>query len=451
MKRYKLLWAVVAAGIVAVVVGATIGPTVSRALTRMASDAGATLAALRLWLHAVATHVTTAQLIEAAAAAWLVFVLSLVLLARSRPKQPQEPRAEASNTASTATVIGEHQRPQAPDALHQEMLPPSPIRPAPHSETANGPVTAQDSTRDILRGRDVSDMEPLRAALTAAAEPRAEKGARATPYVWKAERPALEHSRSRAVALTGASLVRGRLLRYGVFLVAEDIGIAPTAGDASQRVAEALVEQVTPLLMSDRAMESAQFSALLKLAVIQADTDLRRQSICNDTDLGAAIAGVMLIGNVAHVVTLNACRAYVFRREEGLMLITRNHAAMADQAGNALHEPETFDAHRKRDQVSAKMDHEQAADDIEVRELAVHPGDLLLLGSPGLPRALSAPQIETHLRAATDPRVAASLLVRDGTSFAERQGFSVIVVKPHSGERAWTTEFGIATTDSQPP
>lgn len=442
MKRHKLLWAVVVAGIAAVVVGATIGPTVSRALTRMASDAGATLAALRLWLHAVATHVTTAHLIEAAAAAWLVFVLSLVLLARSRSNQPQVPRAEVSNTTSTATVIGEHQRPQAPDALHQEMLPPSPMRPVPHSETVNGPVTAQDSTRDMATSR---------AALTAAAEPRVEMGARATPNVWKAERQTLGHSRSRAVALTGASLVRGRLLRYGVFLVVEDIGIAPTAGDASQRVAEALIEQMMPLLMSDRAMESAQFSGLLKLAVIQADVCLRRQSICNDTDLSAAIAGVMVIGNVAHVVTVNTCRAYVFRREDGLILITRNHTAMADRVGNALHEPATFDAHRKREQVSVKMDHEQAADDIEVRELAMHPGDLLLLGSPGLPRALSAPQIETHLRAATDPRIAASLLVREGTPFAERQDFSVIVVKPHSGKSDWMTEFGIATTDSQTP
>lgn len=105
MKRHKRLRAVVVAGLVSVVVGAAIGPAASRTPAGMASKASATLAALRVWLHAAATHVTTTQLIEAAAIAWLVFIASLILLARSRPSQPHTPPVDASSTTGTAPVI----------------------------------------------------------------------------------------------------------------------------------------------------------------------------------------------------------------------------------------------------------------------------------------------------------------------------------------------------------
>lgn len=200
-------------------------------------------------------------------------------------------------------------------------------------------------------------------------------------------------------------------------------------------------------------MGNAQFSALLKLVMIRAGLDLRRRSLCTGTDLGAAIAAVTLIGHTAHVVTVNACWAYVFRPGGGLVHITRDHPAMATQAGNALADPETPDAHPRHDRVFVKVIGELAADDIDVEmsELVMHPGDLLLLGSPGLPRALSIPRIETQLRVAADPRVAASLLVRAGTHLAEKQDFSVIVVKPHSEQSDWLAEFGIATTDARVP
>lgn len=51
--------------------------------------------------------------------------------------------------------------------------------------------------------------------------------------------------------LTGAALIHGRVLRYGLFLVVEGADSAPPGGDASRRVAETLIEQMTPVLMSD--------------------------------------------------------------------------------------------------------------------------------------------------------------------------------------------------------
>lgn len=121
MKRHKRLRALAVAGVVSVsmAVGAAIGLAVPGAAARLAPKARATLAALRLWLHAwlhaVAVYVTTAHLIEAAAIAWLVFVLSLILLVRSRPNQAQVPRVDVSNATGTSTVTRQQQRALPPD------------------------------------------------------------------------------------------------------------------------------------------------------------------------------------------------------------------------------------------------------------------------------------------------------------------------------------------------
>src|SRR5712692_3823604 len=84
MKHHTWLRAVAAAAIVLLVAAAIVHPSTSGMAARLAT-ASAAFQAIWHWLRGAATHVTTTQLVEAAALAWLVFVFSLVLLARSKP------------------------------------------------------------------------------------------------------------------------------------------------------------------------------------------------------------------------------------------------------------------------------------------------------------------------------------------------------------------------------
>jgi serine/threonine protein phosphatase PrpC len=438
MKRHKLLWAVATAGILTVVAGAIIILALFGPSNPIAAKTSAALAAVRQWLHGASTHVTTTQLVEAAALAWLVFLLALILLARSKPSKQQAPHAEVSSAITVPNVTQRHQA-QVAEAMPREIAPPLPIHPTPR----NAPADHQESARRARRVRSTSGLAEATAASNLAPEQPVELGEQITHTALKSAGCAVDQSRGHVVALTGVSLAHERALRYGLFIVAEDTGIAGTSGTASRRVIAGIAEEMIPSLACAPTLGSEQCAALLKLAVIRAMIDLHQQSIRTGTHLGAVVAGVLVVGNVAHVVNIGDCRTYVFRPGGGLLPITPDHLAVSYMMENELLEAETFDAHALRDQIYPHREYNQAVGDVDTLDVTAYPGDLLLLGSPGLSEALPEPQIEAILRAAPDSRSAADLLACGQTSHTGEHDFNVIVVRPLGDGMA---EFDIAAS-----
>jgi serine/threonine protein phosphatase PrpC len=441
MKRHKLLWAVATAGILTVVAGAIVVLALFGPSNPIATKASAALAAVRQWLHGAATRVTTTQLVEAAALAWLVFLLALILLARSKPSKPPAPHVEVSGANTIPNVTQRHQA-QMTEAMPREIAPPLPIRSMPGNE----PADYQESARRARRTHSTSSLAEATAASNLAPEQRIELGEQIAHTALKSAGCAVDQSRGHVVALTGVSLARERALRYGLFIVAEDAGIAGTNGNASRRVIAGIAEEIIPSLARAPTLGSEQCATLLKLAVIQAMIDLRQQSIRTATHLEAVVAGVLVVGSVAHVVNIGDCRTYVFRPGGGLLPITPDHLAASYMMENELLEAEPFDTHALRDQIYPHREYNQTAGDVDTLEVTAYPGDLLLLGSSGLSEALPEPQIEAILRAAPDSRSAADLLACERTRQTGEHDFNVIVVRPLGDGMA---EFGIATSTAR--
>lgn len=446
MKRHKLLRAMATAGIMSVAAAAIIRPSTFGMPARVASQASAAaLAAVRQWLHGAPTHLTTTQLVWAAALAWLLFVLSLVLLARSRPAESwaQAPRLDMSN-AATLPDVGRRPQGQVTEAMPHAVAPPLPIRPAPGDEL----VEYQELTNQAPRGQTTGALAVVPVAPDPVVEQRVEPAEQATRPIGTSDGSAVSQRRGHLLALAGSSLAREGLFRYGLFILAEDTGIARTGGKASRRMVEVIAEQMAPWLASDRTLGSMQFAALLKMAVLRARIDLRQLSIRTATGLGAVVAGVMVIGDVAYVVNAGDCRAYVFRPGEGLVQITTNHAATPRLAENELPESESLRVDPRRDQICPCAEDDQVAAGADMFEVYVHPDDLVLLCSPRLWRALRKPQIEAILRTAPDSRSAAELLAREGKARSGEQDLSVLVVRPLEDAMA---EFGMAASSGYVP
>ena len=449
MKHNKRLWAVATVGILTIVAG-----TIIRSLTfgmpaHVASKASTALVAIGQRLHGALAHVTTPQLLEAGALAWLVFVLSLILLARSKPNKPPAPRSDASDLsdATTRPDMTRRHKAQVTENVRREVIPPLVIRPA----QRNGPVDRvdhQESTSDGGHGHTISGLAAAQVAPSSVAEQRVEPCTQATSTDWTSDGRAEGRSRSHVLALTGVSLADERLQQYGLFIVAEDAGLARTRGGASQRVVEVITEQMAPSLASDGALGSEQFAALLKLSVARASIELRQQSIRSATNLGAVVAGVMVIDDVAHFVNVGDCHTHMFRPGSGLLHVTADHRAMSCRVEKGLPEPESLHMQSQRDGSHPIAGQNQADGDVDAVEINVYPGDLLLLCSSGLWQALRKPQIEAILRVATDARSAADLLAREGTRYAGEQGFSAVVVRPLGNGMA---EFGIAASRTHVP
>src|SRR5690348_8462494 len=77
------------ASLAIVVVGAVVRPPALESLAQLAPQSNAASAAQQ-WIQQVTTHLTTTSFVVCAGVAWCIFVLALILLARSKRDMPRE-------------------------------------------------------------------------------------------------------------------------------------------------------------------------------------------------------------------------------------------------------------------------------------------------------------------------------------------------------------------------
>lgn len=442
MKR-KLLWAMAVAGALVLVAGAVLFHLRPSLLAMLLAKAASAFAALHRWIHGATMHVTTTQIVEAAGVAWFVFVVAVVLLARSGrgESRVRDPRIEAPDDTAVAAAAPPPEM-AIPEVTRYSTRPLPPIDYAQHEM----PIEAVDHTSNDPHGHAAGDPVAARTAADLLTERTYAPGRRVVHMPEGYDHRPGQKKRGHVLALTGIAQADGRLLPYGLFIVAEDIGTPTGDGTASRRVIEVITEEIVPSLASSASLKSAGVAALLKMAILRADLDLREQGIRTATALEAAVTAVMVIGDVVHVVNIGDCRTYLFRPNAGLLQITTAHSVISCLVDSGLLQPDTIYQRPQRDQTYSCLGGSQATT-VDVFELQVHPDDLVLLCSPGLWHALRRPQIEAVLRSTPHPRSAATQLIRESARFLEDDAFSVLVVRPLGD---WMPAFGIPASPSLP-
>ncbi|MGO8946967.1 MAG: PP2C family protein-serine/threonine phosphatase [Ktedonobacterales bacterium] len=456
--RRKPLRAVMLAAVLFVAVGALLygSPLWPLPLANRATGAGAMLAAIRQWIRSAMAHITPAQLVGGVAVAWFFVVLALVLLARSGRDElpgaespPDEYDLQHSSTvtlddATSARDAPPHRSSVSAQVPRLSSLSSFPTLPSVHLLPLEAPDAAADNiSTDTVAVSQWSGNPPVGSiAVQLPANYRNAEGKH------PAESPGLvrplgtEQKNGHLLALTGVASTSLRLLPYGLFLVAEDVGATSGSGEASRQIVDLIATQVAPSLANDAALESEHHATLFKMAVLRASMALRYQGIRTAADLGAVVAGTMIIGQDVYVINVGHCRTYLFRPGAGLLQIGIDHSVIARLVAAGLLPPEALDQHPRRDQIYRSVGGHQAVSDVDTFALHVQRDDQLVLCSPGLWQRLSAMEIEAIARIDTDPRSTAERLARA----ASRHGgdtVNVIVVRPQG---AWTPGFGIPAT-----
>lgn len=437
--KHKLLWTMAIIGVLALVLGIVLYLGILSVPAALSTRISPAIAAIHQWIQGVTMHVTPTQLVEGAGVAWFFFVLALVLLARSgrTDSQGRESQVAVPEEAAIAGAVPPYKAHAADEVVYLP-LPQLPQSYAEHEEpveyverTSND--SSESSTSSLataLAASDVLTRQSIASERMPLPEPESERQNR---------RPS-QSNRGHLLALTGIAQTDGKVVPYGLFLVAEDVSTSPGTGVASRRGIEIITEQILPSLANGSALKSAQLAALLKMAVMRADLDLREQGLRTATVLETAVTGVMVVGDVAHVVNIGDCRTYLFRPSSGLVQITTAHSVISCLVDSGLLQPDAVYQHSQRDQVYRCLGGSHAATVIDVFELQVQPDDLVLLCSPEVWHALRRPQIETLLHTAPHPRSAATQLVRECARCTRDDAVNVLVVRP-LGE--WIPTFGV--------
>jgi serine/threonine protein phosphatase PrpC len=403
--------------------------------------------ALGTFWHAIqrdAEHVTSTQLMVAAAVAWVVFVLSLVLLARSKPGELDRKKTHRERLpAETVTQPAPRQQPQAPESqtFPHVWTPTLPASSAEVSEQANTQPSATDTplTRPIA---SLVEAVPPRGAEV----PKTEDEWQPDPVDWRpvgagVTTPA-QSSQGHTVALTGVMEARERLLGVGLFVVAEDTQASRSDGAASRLAVDVIARQMAPVLTGSLPLDNAQRASLLQLAVLHARVNACEERVRVVTEQrDVAITAALVIDNAAQIVTAGNCRTYVFQSSGGLTELVREQTTASRFTEDRPHNEGAPHVGRPHDLPCGDLGLGQFSSEVNSFEVYTEPGDLVLLTSPGLWQALHQPQVEAILHAAPDAHSAARVLAREAARQPEVQSFGVIVVRPREG---CTPGFGVA-------
>ena len=154
---------------------------------------------------------------------------------------------------------------------------------------------------------------------------------------------------------------------------------------------------------------------------------MQRRAIADGLgSIGATVVALMLDHERAVVGWAGDSRAYLLR-DGSLRALTRDHSLVQELVDKAVLTPAEAEGHPQANVVTRAIGVGDVADP-EFAELAVMPGDRLLLCSDGLTRVVPEPEIAVLLAAAPEPESACRDLIEATLAAGAPDNVSAVVV-----------------------
>ncbi|WP_376793882.1 PP2C family protein-serine/threonine phosphatase [Thermogemmatispora sp.] len=202
----------------------------------------------------------------------------------------------------------------------------------------------------------------------------------------------------RLVALQGTCVCNERLLPFGLFIVADGLGLGNRADDlkASALAVQALLHFVLLGLAGYRQLNEEQLPKLLVEGIRRANQTVYLRSIEECTYMVTALTVGLIVELTAYIANVGNSRAYRYREREGLVQITRDHSLAARMVETSVLTPQEAQRHPERRQLYRGLG-SKATVDVECFKLNLQVDDRLLFCSDGLWEVIHDAQLQELL------------------------------------------------------
>ncbi|MGH9349791.1 MAG: protein phosphatase 2C domain-containing protein [Vicinamibacterales bacterium] len=205
----------------------------------------------------------------------------------------------------------------------------------------------------------------------------------------------------------------------GLFVVCDGMGGAPAGEVASQMAVEAILRQVNGAAHEPENAARADASPYLPHTSRLADAVRRSNEVIYDqarrdprqAGMGTTVVGAWIRQHIAGVAHVGDSRAYLWH-DDRLEPLTRDHSLGIEHQ-----------------HVLVRVLGREPHVDVDLKEVAVHPGDYVLLCSDGLTRMVPEPVLAQAIFRFRDPQRICDYLIAAANSNGGADNITVVVVE----------------------
>jgi serine/threonine protein phosphatase PrpC len=230
------------------------------------------------------------------------------------------------------------------------------------------------------------------------------------------------------VVLQGTCTFHGRLVPFGLFVVADGMGGHDYGQEASRIAIQSMMQMVVQNLVMSNQLVDETLRDILVQGVEWANEAIFQRGQEWQKEMGTTLTAALLVEEKAYVVNVGDSRTYIFREGFGLTQITRDHSLVARLVANGEITPEEVYTHPERNKVYRSLGRREQVE-VDWYTLNVCAHDRLLLCSDGLWEMVRDPEIERLLRYETNPTRVSNLLIQAALQGGGSDNVSAVVVR----------------------
>ena len=200
------------------------------------------------------------------------------------------------------------------------------------------------------------------------------------------------------LVLQGTCTYHGRLVPFGLFVVADGMGGHDCGQDASRIAVQCMMHTVLQNIMIGDEISDEFLTDMMIGGVQWANRTVCQYGTEHGKNLGTTLTAALVVDMKAYIVNVGDSRTYLYRADGRLSQITRDHSLVATLVAFGEITPEQIYTHPERNKVYRCLG--TGVDDIEVDWFTadLSPHDRLLLCSDGLWEMVRDPEIGQILR-----------------------------------------------------
>jgi serine/threonine protein phosphatase PrpC len=230
------------------------------------------------------------------------------------------------------------------------------------------------------------------------------------------------------IVLQGTCTLYGQLLPFGLFVVADGMGGHAYGQEASHLAIHHMMESVLPNITQNNQLNDEFLLETLLNGVQCANLAVHQYNQKHRTDMGTTITAALVLETVAYIVNVGDSRTYLYRPDQALSQVTRDHSLVARLAETGTISPDDIYTHPDRNQVYRSLG-DKSQVEVDWFTFSLQKDDYLILCSDGLWEMVRDPEIERIVkRYAATVSETSKVLVQAALNAGGADNISVIVV-----------------------